>query len=149
MATTSWLVLVAATVAQEQLPVPVPIALPTIDSPSSDVPTASLPTLGPPTSEQQSDPAVACLRIPASLITEEASRSFQHTAPVDRVVLGTHARGMAECQGEVRCEMGQQPSAAELVCNISGTVRSRTYGTNGPALINSTSETFYTATKRI
>lgn len=149
MCSTSWVVLAVLAVAQEQLPVPVPLASPAIDSPSSDTPTTLLPAIEPPSSEQRSDPAVACLRIPALLITEEASRSFQHTTPVDRVVLGTHARGTAECRGEVRCEMGQQPSTAELVCHITGTVRSQTCGTNGPALINSIAETSYTASKSI
>ena len=152
--TTGWVLLSVVAAAQEPVPAPVPIDSPSIGSPS--IITRSLDTLTidaaaiePPMDEQRSDLAIACLRIPASLITEEASQSFQQTAPVDRVVLGTHARGMAECQGEVRCEMGQQTSAAELVCHISGTVRSQTCGTNGPALINSTAETSYTATKRI
>ncbi|MCC7335691.1 MAG: hypothetical protein IT422_11370 [Pirellulaceae bacterium] len=152
--TTGWVLLSVVAAAQEPVPAPVPIDSPSIGSPSIitrslDTLTIDAATIEPPMDEQRSDLAIACLRIPASLITDEASRSFQHTAPVDRVVLGTHARGTAECQGEVRCEMGQQPSAAELVCHISGTVRSQTCGTNGPALINSTAETSYTATKRI
>ena len=95
------------------------------------------------------NPVLACLRIPAVLITEVASRDFTHTSPVDRVILGTHSRGTAICNGQVSCEMREQTGAAEVVCRISGTVDSTTRGTNGPALIGSTATTSYTATKSI
>ena len=99
--------------------------------------------------EQGINPVLACLRIPASLIAEEASQSFQHNSTVDRVVLGTHSRGTAKCQGQVSCELREQAHAAEFVCQISGTVSSLTHGSNGPALINSTAATHYTAAKSI
>jgi hypothetical protein len=99
--------------------------------------------------EQELNPVLACLRIPASLIAEEASQSFEHNSSVDRVVLGTHSRGTANCQGEVRCELRDQAQAVEFVCHISGTVSSQTHGSNGPALIDSTAETSYTAAKSI
>ncbi|MCA9181327.1 MAG: hypothetical protein KDA51_07730, partial [Planctomycetales bacterium] len=116
-----WVLLSVVVAAQEPIPAPVLIDSTFIITRTLDKSAIDAATIEPLMDEQRSDLAIACLRIPASLITEEASRSFRHTAPVDRVVLGTHARGTAECQGEVRCEMGQQPSAAELVCHISGT----------------------------
>ncbi len=146
---TGWIVLCVVAAAQEPLPVPAPMASSILELPSTALQMLDAVADEPPTGEQLADPLVACLRIPASMLTEEASRSFQHTSPVDRVVLGTHARGTADCRGQIRCEMGQQPNTVELVCHISGTVRSITCGTNGPAVINSTAETSYTAVKSI
>lgn len=134
--------------AQEPLPVPPPVES------NVESPTESQALTGDSLSIDKvqgvrANPVLACLRIPAILITEIASREFTHTSPVDRVLLGTHSRGTAICQGHVSCEMRQQTHAAEVVCRITGTVDSTTRGTNGPALINSTATTSYTATKRI
>ena len=129
------LYLSAGLVAQEALPTPLPFP-----SPSTVV---SEPT------PQQLTPVVACLRIPAALIAEEASKSFQHSTPVDRVVLGTHSRGTAVCQGEVHCELGQSDIGAEFVCRIEGTITSQTCGINGPAIIGSDATTRYTAVKPV
>lgn len=99
--------------------------------------------------ESAQDPRLACLRIPSTLITADANESFQHSSQVDHIVLGTHAKGTAVCKGEVRSELRDHANGVELVCFISGTVTSKTCGVNGPAVINSTSDSTYTAEKRI
>lgn len=149
--TVLFLMLVTAIVpvvsAQESLPVPPPVAS-IVESPAdSQARPGDLLSLD--KIQDETNPVLACLRIPAVLITEVASRDFTHTSPVDRVLLGTHSRGTAVCRGHVSCEMREQTHAAEVVCRITGTVDSTTRGTNGPALINSTASTTYTATKRI
>lgn len=126
--------------AQETLPVPAPVQT---NSPNEDNSSRA------PVVDRRPNPVLACLRIPAAIITEVASRDFVHTAPVDRVILGTHSRGTAVCSGHVTCHMRQQAHGAEVVCHIIGTVDSKTCGVNGPALIDSTASTSYRATKSI
>lgn len=141
LATICLLLFCVAASAQEPLPVPAPI--------EGKPPEEQLRLEQGINLEQGANPVLACLRIPASLIAKEASQSFQHNSAVDRVVLGTHSRGTANCQGQVSCELREQAHAAEFVCHISGTVSSLTRGSNGPALINSTADTVYTAAKSI
>lgn len=141
-------VIVPAMSAQEPLPVPPPVES-IMESASESQGRAGDSLSTDKLQHSGTNPVLACLRIPAVLITEIASRDFTHTSPVDRVLLGTHSRGTAVCQGHVSCEMREQIQAAEVVCRITGTVDSTTRGTNGPALINSTASTTYTATKRI
>lgn len=124
-----WLAGVGFGLAQERLPVPAP-AEPVVDATD----------LG---------PALAVLRIPAEVIAREASETFRHTSPVDRIVLGTHSRGTAVCVGTVDCVLEEHPGGAEFVCHISGTITSHTRGLNGPAVICSSAETQYAAVKRI
>lgn len=137
---TSWMAFSAAVSAQETLPVPSPAE--SKSHPDNSPSTGSA-------RDTRTNPVLACLRIPAALITEVASRDFTHTSSVDRVVLGTHSRGTAICYGHVSCEMREQSHAAEIVCRITGTVDSQTCGVNGPALISSAASTSYTATKSI
>ncbi len=122
---------------QEALPVPLPVEVTDARPKADRVLTDDL------------DPVLACLRIPSSLITREASESFQHSSSVDRVVLGTHARGTAVCSGQVHGGLRDREDGVEFVCNISGIVTSQTCGTNGPAIVAATSDTIYTAEKRI
>ncbi len=88
-------------------------------------------------------------RIPAAMIVESINRDYSHTAPIDRTVLGTHSRGQAVCDGQVRCTLTEKANGLELQCWISGQVTSVTCGTNGPATIQSKSTTWYTANKPI
>jgi len=115
---------------QESLPVPGPL-----DSAPRQVPDPG--------------PVVACVRIPAELITKDASQSFQTLTPVNRVILGTHSRGQALCDGQVECRLREQKLGAVFECFITGTVRSSTCGVNGPALIDSTTLSCYEGSKLI
>ena len=124
-------------ISQESIVVPTPHEVLPVESATSAL------------DELARDPRLACLRIPSTLITADASESFQHSSQVDHIILGTHARGTAVCKGEVRGELRDHANGVELVCSISGTVTSKTCGVNGPAVINSTSDTTYTAKKRI
>jgi hypothetical protein len=124
-------------ISQESIGVPTPHEVTPVESATSTL------------DELARDPRMACLRLPSRLITEDASDSFQNISQVDRIVLGTHAKGTAVCKGEVRGELRDRANGVEIVCFISGTVTSQTCGVNGPAVINSTSDTTYTAEKRI
>ena len=124
-------------ISQESIVVPTPYEVLPVESATSAL------------DELARDPRLACLRIPSTLITADASESFQHSSQVDHIILGTHAKSTAVCKGEVRSELRDHANGVELVCSISGTVTSQTCGVNGPAVINSTSDTTYTAKKRI
>jgi len=87
------------------------------------------------------------LKIPASMIAKSVNRDFQHTAPIQREILGTRSTGVAECQGSVTCEMTEHSTGAQLCCRISGTINSDTSGINGPAIIQAQAHTDYTAHK--
>ncbi len=146
--TTTWVICVHWTVGllllssssgQEILAVPLPVAQ---GDTASVVPEAAVV-------ERETDFPLALLRIPASMITGEASREYRHTEQVDRVVLGTHSRGTAVCQGKVTCQLNENRAGAEFVCHIAGSVVSQTCGENGPAIIRSIATTDYAADKRI
>ncbi len=134
---TASLVLACSIAAQETLPVPVAQS----ESDSLALEAADV--------VRAAEFPLAVLRIPASMITAEASREYRHTEDVDRVVLGTHSRGTAVCQGQVTCQLSENRSGAEFVCHIVGSVVSQTCGENGPAIISSMATTDYSADKRI
>ncbi len=91
----------------------------------------------------------ARVRIPKALIVEAIDRDYEHTAAVDRVVLGTRSRGTAVCRGTVTGELVENSHGVEILCRVNGTVHSRTCGTNGPAVIHSRATTAYSAVKPI
>ena len=135
------ILLAGAGLAQEPLPVPAP----TLPAVTNAVP---LPTQ-PGETRLAGNPPLAAVRIPATLIAREASETFFHRSPVDRVILGTHSRGTADCHGAVQCTLEEHSDGAVFVCHIRGQVDSQTCGVNGPATIASQSRTQYWATKRI
>lgn len=83
------------------------------------------------------------------LIAASVDRDFQHTAPVNQILLGTTSAGTSYCKGQVTCAVEDNPVGASILCCIEGTVDSKTCGTNGPALIRSTTITKYQANKRL
>ncbi len=88
------------------------------------------------------------IRIPHSLISKGVDRDFTHASTVQREVMGTNSSGTAHCQGTVTCTIETKANGAAFCCRISGTVRSDTCGTNGPAIIKSNAVTSYVAHKR-
>ena len=105
----------------------------------------SVPTLD---NENTSDGFPVLLRIPQSLIAKSVDRDFQHTDPVQHKVLGTTSTGTADCRGTVSCTIEEKEEGAAFSCRITGTVQSETWGTNGPAIIESHAYTAYVAQKR-
>jgi len=89
------------------------------------------------------------LRIPATLIAKAVNRDFEHKGPVNQVLLGTTSVGTSQCKGQVTCVVEDNPDSISILCNINGTVKSKTDGTNGPAIIHSAATTQYVATKRL
>ena len=89
------------------------------------------------------------LRIPAKLIANSVDRDFEHKAPVDQVLLGTHSHGTSHCKGKVTCRIENNLNGVSIVCCITGIVESVTCGTNGPAIIRSTASTEYLSSKRL
>lgn len=107
-----------------------------------------IPQIPVPSIENESKPFPVLLRIPQALIVKSVDRDFQHSAPVQQKVLGTSATGTSHCQGTVTCIIEEMVEGAAFSCRISGTVRSDTCGTNGPATIQSHACTSYIANKR-
>ena len=89
------------------------------------------------------------LRIPARLIADSMSSDFEHTTPVNQVLLGTTSTGTSHCKGQVTCVVEDNPNGVSILCCIKGIVESKTCGTNGPAIINSTATTDYVSIKRL
>lgn len=94
-------------------------------------------------------PIIACLRIPSEFLTNEVGQAYQYSAPVDRVLLGTHSRGTAECLSTIRFELRDSDDDAPFECSIEGTISSTTRGTNGPAIIHAIATTQFTASKSV
>ncbi len=101
-----------------------------------------------PESKNTSEGFPVLLRIPHTLIAKSVDREFQHTDPVQHEVLGTKSTGTAHCRGTVVCSIEENAKGASFSCRISGTVQSETFGTNGPATIQSHACTSYVAHKR-
>jgi hypothetical protein len=89
------------------------------------------------------------LRIPARFIADSMSSDFEHTSPVNQVLLGTKSTGTSHCKGQVTCVVEDNPNGVSILCCIKGTVESKTCGTNGPAFIDSTATTDYVSSKRL
>ena len=89
------------------------------------------------------------LRIPASMISKSVNRDFNHIGAVNQILLGTSSIGTSDCVGHVSCVVEDNASGVSILCRITGTVKSETRGTNGPAIICSTALTKYIAVKRL
>ena len=89
------------------------------------------------------------LRIPALLIAKSVNRDFEHVGTVNEVLLGTTSTGTSLCNGQVSCVVEDNSNGVSILCCIKGTVESKTCGTNGPAIINSTATTHYVSIKRL
>lgn len=89
------------------------------------------------------------IRIPAHLIAKSVNRDFEQVAPVNQIVLGTTSKGTSHCSGNITCVIRDNPSGVSILCCIAGEVHSKTFGTNGPAVINSMAATNYTASKEL
>jgi len=83
------------------------------------------------------------------MIAKAVNHDFEHIAPVNQVLLGTISNGISRCKGRVNCVVEDNPTVVSILCEIIGTVESTTCGTNGPAIINSTALTHYSAKKRL
>ncbi|QDV26387.1 hypothetical protein [Aureliella helgolandensis] len=94
-------------------------------------------------------PRAILVRVPSSVIANTFGQQLQHTTPVNHCILGTQSKGTAHCISiisaePVECEMG-----ASLIVTVRGSVTSKTDGRNGPAIIQSRSDTGYEAHKQL
>ena len=89
------------------------------------------------------------LSVPCAWIANFVNCEFENKGIVNRVILGTTSVGTSNCKGKVTSLVEENPSGVSILCTITGTVESRSRGTNGPAIISSTAITTYTSTKRL
>jgi hypothetical protein len=68
---------------------------------------------------------------------------------VNKTVLGSHVVGTSHTRGNVRVDLSHADHNAAFYVVFSGQTRTRTVGHNGPALIDSRTETQFTAARRV
>ncbi len=93
--------------------------------------------------------AAFIVRVPHSIFTSSLERNFQQSYPFECTILGTHSKGIALCQGSVKCELEECATGIVVVCKLSGEVTSKSHGLNGPAKISSRATTTFVARKKI
>jgi hypothetical protein len=98
---------------------------------------------------QPGEPRRIALRLTAEAFAPIVDRDVDETRPVDDVILGTRVHGASHTTGKPTVELVDDEKCASFVLTLKGTTVSRTVGQNGPAIIRSRSETFFTATKRV
>lgn len=76
------------------------------------------------------------MRISEELLERLFAKDIDKHTPVDRCVLGTHARGKAHTRGHADVDTEQSKDEAAFRVAIKGTSHSRTVGRNGPAIIH-------------
>ncbi len=89
------------------------------------------------------------IRLTEAWFTSRINRRIDEQSPVDQVILNTRVRGTARTVGVPKVELLPSPHHGGLRVVLSGTTVSRTVGRNGPAIIQSRSETTFRATKQV
>ena len=89
------------------------------------------------------------LRVSSDYLSKRFEKEVNRTKPVVDNILGTRIRGKSLTRGKTR--MVLIPNDDKFVAEIefTGTVDSRTRGTNGPAILHYKSDSTFRATKRI
>jgi hypothetical protein len=90
----------------------------------------------------------AFMQISTSLVAEAAD-PINRREPVTDCILGTSIRSDAHTRGTIDVVSIPSDDKAVLQFTSKGRTRSRNVGRNGPAVIRSTAETDFTATKRV
>ena len=96
-----------------------------------------------------STPRRIVIRLTAEAFAPLVDRDVDETRPVQDVILGTRVAGQSRTTGKPTVTLADDDDSASFVLTLKGTTVSRTVGYNGPAVIRSRSETFFTATKRV
>lgn len=101
------------------------------------------------TDRDTTPPRRIVLRLTGEAFAPLIDREVDETTPVNDVILGTPVRGRSRTVGVPKLALVDDDKAAAFVLTLSGTTVSKTVGHNGPAVIHSRSETYYTASKRV
>jgi len=89
----------------------------------------------------------ATIWLPATLISRQIDQQFLEEEFVECEILGTKITGVSRCNGSLVSNMDAAQGRTEIRCVLTGVIGSENLGTNGPAKINSTTSTTFTAIK--
>jgi len=85
--------------------------------------------------------------LPAALVSRQIDQQVSEEEFVRCEILGTKITGVSRCNGSLVSNIDAAQGRAEIHCVLNGVIESESTGTNGPAKINSTSSTSFTAIK--
>ena len=85
--------------------------------------------------------------LPATLVRSQIDQSVSEQEVVECEILGTKIVGVSRCKGTLVSNVDTGQGGAEIRCVLKGVIESENVGTNGPAKINSTTSTSFTAVK--
>lgn len=89
------------------------------------------------------------VHISADYLRQCVERAIERHNAVSDVILGTQINGWATTVGRTGAQLEAGDERALLSVTFAGTIRSRTVGTNGPAVLHSYSETLFEARSRL
>jgi len=105
---------------------------------------AAVPTKPP---EEASLPLV--LRIDKAALFRYIDSEPKERRPINQYVLGAHAVGQSDTQGAVRGELLPDIDEAAFVIRFRGNTKTKTRGTQGPAVVYSSTQTEFVCTRRV
>lgn len=85
--------------------------------------------------------------LPATLVKSQIDQSVSEQEVVECEIFGTKIIGVSRCKGTLVSNVEAGQGRAEIRCVLKGVIESENVGTNGPAKINSTTSTSFTAVK--
>jgi hypothetical protein len=100
-----------------------------------------------PTTERPAYPLV--VRIDQIALDSVAANEINQRGLIDMIVLGTHAVGESRMQGAISVLLIPDRDEASFDLSFQGSTRTRTVGTNGPALIYSHSDTSFACKRSV
>ena len=89
------------------------------------------------------------VRASEKLVVAGVSRQISREEPIREVILGTRIRGMGTTEGQVTGQFVPNSTAAQLDIIMTGTMRSKSRGYNGPVTIHTTGVTQIHGSKRL
>jgi len=105
------------------------------------------PSPAPQKSAVPSHPVI--IRVHEKVFASAAGDRVEEARPVNRVVLGTPAKGTCVTAGTIKVDAKSENNAAAFVVSFQGRARSRTSGVNGPARIFSHTDTDFVVTRTV
>lgn len=111
---------------------------------AAPVESATVPTKPP---EEASLPLI--LRIDKAALFRYIDGEPTERRPIDQYVLGAHAVGESHTQGAVRGELLPDIEEAAFVIRFRGNTKTKTRGTQGPAVVYSSTHTEFVCTRRV
>lgn len=89
------------------------------------------------------------VRVSADYLRQRVERAIERQNAVNDVILGTQINGWATTVGRTGIKLEPSNDRALLNVTFAGTIRSRTVGSNGPAILHSYGETVFEARSRL